>query len=116
MSGRNTKTPPTVSLDRVRAVVARDAPAEYVEVGPRGQRASRHAVYKNATAVLPLGERVPVIIRNLTPKGCRIEYFQNRLLTGRILLIEHSLPLRRWADIAWTDDGVSGLSFVEDSD
>lgn len=115
MPGKDTKTRGAVPLDRIKAVVAKDAPAAYVEVGTRGKRASRSAVYKNAIAVLPLGEKLPVIIRNLTAKGCRIEYFQNRPLEGRLLLVEASIPLRRMAEVAWSRDGASGLTFVDES-
>jgi hypothetical protein len=102
-----------ISLDRISAITAKPAPSNYVEVGGRRPRASRHAVYKQGVAILSHGERVPVVIRNLSPKGCRIEYFQNRILEGRVLLEEPSISLRRWAEIVWHENGVSGLSFID---
>jgi hypothetical protein len=80
---RQAKTDGVIPLDRITAVAARKPPAEYVEVSSQRKRASRHAVYKDAVAILPLGEKVPVVIRNTTTRGCRIEYFQNRWLEGR---------------------------------
>ncbi len=113
---RQTRNDSVIPEKRIIAVAAQRPPNEYAEVGSHRRRASRHAVYKDAVAVLPRGEKLPVVIRNTTPKGCRIEYFQNRWLEGRLLLIERTIPLRLWADVVWSESGVCGLTFVEHCD
>lgn len=103
-------------LDRILAIAAKPPPAEYVAYGGSGKRAKRSSVYKQGVLVLEHGEKLPVVIRNLSPSGCRVEYFQNRVLEGRILVTEPSLPLRAWGEVVWRGDGVAGLAFVETPD
>jgi hypothetical protein len=112
---KGSKTAPKVSLDRVTAILARDPPATYVSTGGNGQRARRSPVYKQGVAVLSHGEKLPVVIKNLSATGCRIEYFQAAHLEGRILILEPSVPLRQWGDVVWQGDGASGIAFVEDT-
>jgi hypothetical protein len=98
------------------AIATQPTPAAYVAVGGRAKRTTRAPVYKQGVATLAHGEKLPVVIRNLSASGCRIEYFQNRRLEGRIRVTEPSIPLQRWGEIVWQGDGASGVSFVEEPD
>jgi hypothetical protein len=109
-----TKKRVMVPLDRVMAIAAKPAPHVYGCSGGRGQRSQRMAVYKQGLAILAHGEKLPVVIRNLSTTGCRIEYFQNIRLEGRILVTEPSIPLRQFADVVWQGEGASGVEFVVD--
>ena len=98
-----------VSPDRVKAVLAKKAtPTDYAD-STRGQRAPRTTVFKQALATLPHGEKVPVVIKDMSATGVRVEFFQNRPLGDRVLITEASVPLRFWADVVWEDDGAVGL-------
>jgi len=105
-----------VPLDRIKAIATRAASAGYATVGQCLQRPARVPVYKHGVASLAYGEQLPVVIKNLSPTGCRIEYFQNRILEGRILLTESSIPLRVWGHVIWQGDCASGLEFDAPND
>jgi len=104
-----------VPLDRVRAVASALAPSAYTSVGKSEKRQARHPIYKHAIAVLSDGAQMPVIIRNLSHTGCRIEFLKDVKPAGRMCLIEPSLALEAWASVVWMGHGACGLVF-EDSE
>jgi hypothetical protein len=93
------------------AIMARVAPLTYMDEGSREHRASRQAVFRQATATLEGGETLPVVIRNLSASGCRIEFFRQTPLTQRLIIDEHSLLLHFETEVAWQGDGAAGLKF-----
>jgi hypothetical protein len=105
---------PTEKLnERLKAIATKSSPRVYSEISGRVQRGSRQAVYRQATATLEGGEVLPVVIRNLGSSGCRIEFFRQAPLSGRILIDEASLPLHFWAEVMWQRDGAAGLRLLE---
>ena len=102
--------------ERLNAIAGQAAPRIYSELSARAQRGSRQAVYRQATAMLEGGEVLPVVVRNLGSSGCRIEFFRQTPLSGRILIDESSLPLHAWAEVMWQGDGAAGLRFLENQD
>jgi hypothetical protein len=63
--------------------------------------------------VLGSGEQVPVVIKNISRTGCRIEFGENTQPAGRIRLMEQSLALDAWANVVWRGDGACGLAFED---
>jgi hypothetical protein len=100
-------------VERWKAIAARAAPLVYTDAGGREQRASRQAVYRQAIAKLEGGETLPVVIRNLSSAGCRIEFFRQTPLTLRLTLDEHSLSLHYETEVVWQGGGAAGLRFVD---
>ena len=113
---KDTTPVPVVPLDRVKAVVAKPAPIGYGSVGSNGARSRRATVYKQGLAVLAHGEKLPVVIKNLSASGCRLEYFQKVRPEGRVLITEPSIPLRQHGDVVWHADGACGVQFVAEPD
>lgn len=113
MSENRATTPETLSLDRLRAVLSKEPPSEYVSVGKTGKRAARKTIYKQGTLRLEQGEQLPVVIRNLSYTGCRLEFLMQIRPAGRVLLMEPSLPLEIWADVVWQGEGACGLVFED---
>lgn len=113
MSDKKATTGGTVSLDRLRAVLSKAPPSEYVSVGKTGKRAARKTIYKQGILRLEQGEQLPVVIRNLSYTGCRLEFFKQTRPAGRVLLTEPSLPLELWADVVWQGEGACGLVFED---
>jgi hypothetical protein len=110
------KTPPDRLADRMRTVVAHASPAPASapklpsRIKPRSPRAEK---YKHGVLLLPDGERVDVILRNLSEKGARIDFYAgNTGLSGPVLLLEPSLGLKKQAIIVWKDRNSAGLLFV----
>jgi len=113
---RKPEVQPAVSADRVSAIAAKVAPKEYSKAGGRGRRATRETVYKQGRVTTLHGEKVPVVIKSLSETGCRVEYFRNAPLQGRVHVSEPSVPLSFWADVVWQGEGCSGLRVVPDSE
>jgi len=99
-------------VERWKAIAAKAAPLTYTDSGGREQRASRQAVYRQAIATLEGGETLPVVIRNLSSAGCRLEFFRQTPLTDRLTIDEHSLALHYEAEIVWQGEGAAGLRFL----
>lgn len=108
---RKNATKPNMLGDRLKAIAEVKAPDAY-EDAPRDVRAQRDMVFKPAIAVTAYGEKVPVVIKNISETGARVEFFQNRPLKERLLLSESSLALRRWAEVVWEGDNAVGLRFT----
>jgi PilZ domain len=104
-----------VPLDRVRAIAGSSAPHEYTSVGKSKKRERRQALFKQAIVVLGDGEQAPVVIRNLSQTGCRIEFGRNINPVGRLRLIEQSLALDVWGNVVWRGGGACGLVFEDSS-
>jgi hypothetical protein len=104
-------------MERWQAISSKPAPAAYNDSpGGREERSARQSVYRQATATLEGGEVLPVVIRNLGSSGCRIEFFRQTPLSGRILIDESSLPLHFWAEVMWQGQGAAGLRLLERQD
>lgn len=97
--------------DRLRAIADRPSPASGA-AGPT--RSHRTATFKQATLTLEHGERLPVVIKNLSMTGARVEFFQNRDLEVHdyVRLAEQSTALNRGARVIWKRPGLLGLRFV----
>jgi hypothetical protein len=105
---------PTVPAERINAIASRIPPIDYCDAGSRGRRPSRSATFKQAMVRTPGGDEVPVVIKNMSSSGLRVEYFQSCTLGDRVLIVEPSLPLHAWAQVVWQAEGASGLQLERD--
>lgn len=101
-------------LERVRSIAEKAPPQGYSEAGAGGGRAKRRSVFKQAIAILPHGERLPIAIKSLSETGLRVDYFQNRPLPGRMIVTEASVPLRLEVELVWQGDQTAGLRIIRD--
>jgi PilZ domain len=101
--------------DRLKAISDRTTPTSenIEEAAPTGQRSPRAPTFKQAVLVFPHGERLPVVIKNLSETGARIEFFQKLQIAGDVRLVEQSTDLNRKARIVWQLDELIGLTFTE---
>lgn len=108
------KPPGETALERrLKAIAARTAPPAdaYETVSTSHRRPARAPTYKPAVLILSGGEKLPVIIKNLSDTGAKIEFFQNRELIGEVRLVEQSVGLNAEAEITWQEAGMIGLRF-----
>lgn len=101
--------------DRIKAVSGHDTSEEhrYVDTHIRsGDRAPREPTYKQATIQMRTGERVPVIIKNVSKTGARIEFFKDVYLSDVVYLMEPTLDINTWCDVIWEEDNAAGLQFL----
>jgi len=99
--------------ERLRKVAA--APATeggHDDLAPRTDRAERKPTFKAATLTFITGDRIEVIVKNLSVTGARVEFMRNVLLPDRVLLSEQTTRLKVWAYVIWQEPGAAGLEFV----
>lgn len=116
MFGKN-KRPPTSSAlaERMRRAVERPAAPGPAFTPPADiARSTRQPVFRQGTLVLADGERLSVVIKNLSESGARIEYFVRHELPDVVVLIESTLRIKRRARVVWQRDGAAGLAFDSD--
>jgi len=98
--------------DRVRRALERPAAATPAAAPHLPiPRADRRAVYRQGALVLDDGERLSVVVKNLSESGARVEYVIRLTLPAVVVLIEPTLRIRRAAKVVWQRDGVAGLAF-----
>ena len=113
MSKKPAPPPGPSPLDKRLKAIADRKPLEadaYETVSTSHRRPTRTPTYKPAFLILAGGEKLPVVIKNLSDTGAKVEFFQNRELTGQMRLVEQSIDLNVIVEIAWQKDGVIGLT------
>ena len=78
----------------------------------QNKRADRTATFKQGTITTRGGERVPVVVKNISSTGVRIEFFRDVQLGDHVLITEPTLQIRTWAEVMWQGRGAAGLKFV----
>lgn len=103
--------------DRIKAISdpLANVEKEYVDthITKDGGRAKREPTYKQATVQMRTGERLPVVVKNVSATGARIEYFKTVPLSDVVYLMEPTLDIRAWCDVVWERDNVAGLRFLK---
>lgn len=97
---------------RVATIVGLPAPDAYQDAGPSDSRRGRKPTFKRATITLAHGEELPVIIRDLSSTGARLEYFQNRTLGPTLHIREPTTGIATKAVVIWQGERACGIQFV----
>ncbi len=106
-------SPLTERLQRIANTPALDDEAyQSVAPPPRPERPQRETTFRQATVQLLGGERLDVVVKNLSETGARIEFFRKVILSEYVVLNEPVLRLRTRARVVWQQDGAAGLHFV----
>ena len=107
--------PPSHLAERVRQVatprVQEGLPPLKRQSKP--DRKPRAMVFRQATLVFDDGQKFPVVVKDVSEDGARVEFFMRTALPDRILLIEPTLRLRKRALVVWQRDGAAGLRFLD---
>lgn len=110
------KTDPKASdplADRMRKIAAVHVEeTTYSSVATGEKRAVRKPTFKSATLTLLGGERLDVVVKNISDTGARIEFLRDIHLSDRVMLSEPTLRIRTWAYVIWQTRGAAGLQFV----
>jgi hypothetical protein len=105
--------------DRMKAI-SKQASFAAVEIQPQHtysaigskKRATRRAMFRQAS-IVAVGERIEVVVKNVSETGARIDFFRRLDLPSRVLLQAPSLQLKRWARVVWQTDSSAGLHFED---
>jgi hypothetical protein len=79
---------------------------------PAAEREPRSPTFKPATLTFH-GDRLEVVVKNLSATGARVEFIRDVQLPERVVLSEPSTGLRRTAHVAWQTWGIAGLEFLD---
>lgn len=85
----------------------------YSTVKPGEKRAERKPTFKAASLAFITGDRVEVVVKNVSDTGARVEFMRDMQLPDRVLLSEPTLRLKTWAYVVWQTRGAAGLQFVK---
>jgi len=96
-------------VSRVKAVAERPAPTDYIDGHSPPQRPTRSKGFKQALLTLAHGAKLPVVIKDISSDGLRVEFFQNTPLGEIVHINEPSIPLNSYADVVWETTGAAGL-------
>mgnify|MGYP000274082989 CR=1 FL=1 len=114
MFGKSKPPDPSVLASRLRTIAERE-PGGVAEkaVLRSSERASRQAVFRNATLTLDSGERITVALKNLSAGGARVEFLCHAPLPATFLLTEPMTKLKCRVRVVWQKDGAAGVRFTE---
>lgn len=100
--------------DRMRKISGAPPPEEktYTSIQD-SKRETRQATFKQATITTRGGERIAVVVKNVSQSGARIEYMRDVTLGDHVLLSEPTLRIKTWAEVMWETRGAAGLKFVK---
>ena len=102
--------------NRLRQIAARPAleQTQYQPTKKKDVRAPRQATFKQATVTLSGGERMDVVVKNVSDTGMRVEFFRRVTLTDQVIIAEPTLRIRKWAKVMWQTEGAAGLQFLDE--
>ena len=85
--------------NRLRQIAARPAldEAQYKPSKQKNGRSPRQPTFKQGTVTLSGGERMDVVVKNVSDTGMRIEFFRRVTLTDQLIIAEPTLRIRKWA-------------------
>lgn len=105
-------SPLTERMQRIASAPALDDEAYTSATSTKPERAHRQTTFRQATIQLMGGERIDVVVKNLSDSGARIEFFRKVTLTEYLILTEPSQRLRTRARVVWQQEGSAGLHFL----
>jgi hypothetical protein len=74
-------------------------------------RAPRQTVFRNATILFASGERMAVVIKDLSATGARVEFVARVDLPPEATLIDIT-GRRRQVRVVWQREGAAGIEFI----
>lgn len=114
MFGRKQTAPSQMLSQRMQRIAATPAFApERVAAQPFGKRAIRAVAWRPGTISFQTGERMDVVVKNISDTGAKVEFVRSTYLPDRVKLTAQGQS--RWAYVTWQTWGVAGLQFVGES-
>ena len=76
------------------------------------KREVRKPSFRPGTVAFMTGERMSVMVTDVSEKGARVRFVRRGLLPERVQLIEPLQGINTWGYVAWQNAGEAGLRFV----
>ena len=108
-----TKSTPKASLFAARVKrIAEAAPSFESDDPAAAKREVRKPSFRPGTVAFMTGERMSVMVTDVSEKGARVRFVRRGLLPERVQLIEPLQGINTWGYVAWQNAGEAGLRFV----
>jgi hypothetical protein len=108
--GKKSSRVPGAFAQRVRKVAET---ASFVPEDPSvGNREPRAPAFKPGTLTFQGGERIAVVVKNISRSGARVDFVRSDRLPERVMLVEPLQGVNTWAHVTWQTMGVAGLKFA----
>ena len=114
MTKKNDNNPLT---ERMRAVSGANradaAPGSSAKPIRNKRRTERKSAFKQGILISSSGERVEIVLKNISDAGARIDFFRGgSAIAGEAVLSVPTLGIKRNVRIVWKDQTSAGLEFV----
>lgn len=110
MFGTRSKSVSGALAARVRKIAETTRPAPRAPVAAKRQ--VRAPSFKPGTLTFVGGERLSVMVTNISDRGARVEYVRGTRIPECVQLIEPMTGTKKWAYVSWQTWGMAGLEFV----
>ena len=110
---RRMSVPKKLSARVKRIATAPTCAPQAPDYGKFDKRAERTTGWRPGTLIFLGGERLKVVVKNISDTGARIEFVRSTQLPERVQLVEPIRGVKRSAYVIWQDWGVAGLQFVD---
>ena len=114
MLGR--KSTPKASLFSARVKRISEAAPSFARSAASDPAAAKRALrtpsFRPGTVTFMTGERVSVMVTDLSETGARVRFVRRGLLPERVQLIEPLQGINKWGYVAWQTTSEVGLKFV----
>ncbi|MEZ5936748.1 MAG: hypothetical protein R3C52_00845 [Hyphomonadaceae bacterium] len=85
---------------------------EQVVTDARNATRGRKATFRQGRLRISAQETVPVVVKNVSKRGARVEFFNKVRLPDTVTLIEPSLQINTRMYVAWQENGSAGLTYA----
>jgi hypothetical protein len=100
-----------IKPDRLKRALSGGGDVARAAVEAKNKRTKRDLVFRAGVLSLPNGEKVQVVLKNVSPTGARIEFMQKIDLPAEVRLSAPTLNLNGMVHIAWQEEGAAGIKF-----
>ncbi len=111
MLGRKSTPKTGAFAERVKRIS--EAAPSFERTAPEAtKREIRKPSFRPGTVAFMTGERLSVMVTDLSATGARVRFVRRGLLPERVQLIEPLQGINKWGYVAWQTTHEAGLRFV----
>lgn len=113
MLGKKPVVKSSAFADRVRRIseAAPVVPKELANTGVN-KREVRKPSFRPGTLTFMHGEKLSVMVTNISATGARVQFVRGAHLPERVLVSEPLTGLHKWGYVVWQAANVAGVEFV----
>lgn len=99
------------SKPQPRQIQFGQTPTSKKSVRNNKRQSERKEAFKQGLFLSASGERVQIVLKNISDTGARVDFFSGTAIFGQGELIVPSLGIKRSVRVVWKDQNSAGLRF-----